>query len=328
MDCNEMVPARSNIAIKPRNLKKDKSMNNSVRPKGVYFLANNTVFDLAVAFLRSFRLHNPSIPLCLIPYNADFDSIAALKDAYNFSIFDNDALLQACDEISHQFHGRVLGAYRKLVAWEGMFDSFLYIDIDTVLTDSVDFAFDYFLHGQYIASHSNIAHNRKWVWTDAIYETHLLTPPQIEFSANTGFFASVRGLLPMEHCSAKVSQALALRDCMELHCMEQPYINYLVVTSGYRYNSLSVLRESGAAPAARLEWWGGTPNARVDNGRLFSPLGDPIFLVHWAGIFQSLRENLMDELPYEELWEYYRRRDLAPDMLLDGHGALSTNGAR
>ena len=280
--------------------------------KGVYFLANNKIFDLAVAFLRSFRRHNPDIPLCLIPFDKDFDMIAALKDGYGFSIFDNDELLDCCDKISQRFHGRVLGTYRKLAAWEGNFESFIYIDCDTVVTDSIDFAFDSLRHGDYVGSHSNIAHIRKWVWKDSVYDTNLLTPPQIDYAANTGFFVSVRGLFPMKYCMAKVNQALELRDSMELHCMEQPYLNYLAVSSGYRYTSLSVLKSSGLAPTARLEWWAGTPNARVSEGRLYSPLGDPIFLVHWAGIFQTMNGSPGATLPYSELWEFYRRRDLEP----------------
>jgi hypothetical protein len=38
--------------------------------RGVYFLANDGILDMAIAFLNSFPTYNPSIALCLIP-NAD-----------------------------------------------------------------------------------------------------------------------------------------------------------------------------------------------------------------------------------------------------------------
>lgn len=38
----------------------------------VYFMANNKVLDMTIAFLNSFRMHNKELPLCLIPYNNDF----------------------------------------------------------------------------------------------------------------------------------------------------------------------------------------------------------------------------------------------------------------
>jgi hypothetical protein len=287
-------------------------MSESKAARGVYFLANNKVFDQSVAFLRSFRTYNPGIPLCLIPFDGNYDRISALQDAYSFSIFDNQALLATADAISERFHGYVLGTYRKLVAWEGAFDSFVYIDVDTVVLDSIDFAFDNLKFAPYVASHSHIDSIRRWVWKDNVYEKNILTPPQIAFSANTGFFASVRGLFPMKHCLAKVASALELKDNMELLCMEQPFLNYLVVTSGYAYTSLLALRNAGLAPEAKLEFWAGIPDARVDNGKLVSPFDVPVFLVHWAGKWQNLAH--IDELPYRELWEFYRRTDIAPDV--------------
>jgi hypothetical protein len=282
-------------------------MNEFNTSRGVYFLANNKVFEQVVAFLRSFRTHNPDIPLCLIPFDSDFDRIAALKTTYSFSIFDDANLLASCDAISEKFHGFVLGTYRKLVAWEGIFDAFIYIDVDTVVIESVDFAFEYLKHGDYIASHSNLENIRCWVWKDSVYATNLLTPPQIEYSANTGFFVSRRGLLPMKHCLAKVSGALELKDSMELDCMEQPFLNYLIVTSGYSHTSLLQLLIAGIAPAAKLEWWAGMAGARVDGGKIYHPDGLPIFLVHWAGCWKSR--------PYKELWDFYRRPGISPDVL-------------
>ena len=283
--------------------------------RGVYFLANNKVFDQVVAFLRSFRAHNPEIPLCLIPFDKDFEKVSALKDAYSFSIFDDAELLASCDTISERFHGYVLGTYRKLIAWEAVFDAFIYIDVDTVVIESVDFAFEYLKHGPYVASHSNIAAIRRWVWKESIFSTNLLTEPQIEFSANTGFFVSRRGLLPMKHCVAKAAGALELKDSMELDCMEQPFLNYLVVTSGYAYTSLLQLYIDGLAPNVSLEWWAGTPGARVEGGKMYSPEGcPPVFLVHWAGKWKESGGS-SDGLDYKELWDFYRRQDISPDVL-------------
>lgn len=281
--------------------------------RGVYFLANNKVFPQVVAFLRSFRTYNPTIALCLIPYDSDFDQITSLKEGYDFSVLERPELFAECDGISMEFHGRVLGTYRKLAAWEGIFDLFAYIDVDTVVLDSVDFVFEHLKYGHYIASHSNLEQIRRWVWKDSIYETNLLTEPQIAFATNTGFFASARGMLPIKHCLAKVEGALRLKDSMELMAMEQPFLNYLVVSSGYNYTSLLVLRALGHSKNARLEFWAGLPDGRIEKGKLHAPGGEPIFLVHWAGLWQQYSTS-QAELPYKELWDYYRRSDVAPDM--------------
>ncbi len=282
--------------------------------RGVYFLANNRVFEQAVAFLRSFRTYNPTIPLCLIPFDDEFDRIAALEEAYDFSIFDDTLMLACCDAISAEFHGHTLGTYRKLVAWEGKFDTFAYIDIDTVVLDSVDFAFEQLRRAHYVASHSNLDGLRPWVWKDDIFETHLLTQPQIDYSANTGFFVSVRGILPMKHIFAKLHTALELRDHMVLNCMEQPFLNYLVVTSGYVYTSLLTLRIRGIAPDVKVEWWAGSEGATVERGKLRPPIGGPVFLVHWAGVWHLARES-GEPVPYKELWDFYRRSEIPADVV-------------
>ncbi|MFS2015405.1 hypothetical protein ACEN88_02375 [Massilia sp. CT11-108] len=289
-------------------------MNKINATRGVYFLANNGVFEQSVGFLRSFRTHNPKLPLCLIPFDSDFDKISALKNTYSFSVFDDSSLLASCDAISEKFHGFKLGTYRKLVAWEGIFDDFIYIDVDTVVIDSVDFAFEHLKQHDYVASHSNIETIRRWVWKDSVYSTNLLTTPQIAYSANTGFFVSRRGLLPMKHCSAKVSGGLELKESMELDCMEQPFLNYLVVTSGYSYTSLLRLLTAENAPAAKLEWWAGTPAGRVEEGKLYHPSGAPIFLVHWAGFSNNFGGSRAG-LPYRDLWEFYRRPGFSADIL-------------
>ncbi|MBP1203665.1 hypothetical protein JOD97_001679 [Duganella sp. 1411] len=281
--------------------------------RGVYFLANNKVYELAVAFLNSFRTHNRELDLCLIPYDQDVDRIIALKDTYAFSVFQDDHLLASCDAISEKFHGKRLGAYRKFVAWEGTFDEFIYIDLDTVVLDSVDFAYENLHRCDIYTSHSNIEAIRQWVWKDSIYEKNILAPEQIAFAANTGFFVSTRHLLNMGQIEAKVDAGLRLKDDMELKCMEQPFLNYLIVTSGHRYGSLLTFLVSGADPTVKLEMWAGNPGCIVGDGKLHMPNFPPIFLLHWAGIWQSDNGSL-SEIPYKKLWDHYRNLSLSADV--------------
>ena len=46
--------------------------------RGVYFLANDGILDMAIAFLNSFRTYNPSTALCLIPYADDVEQLTSL----------------------------------------------------------------------------------------------------------------------------------------------------------------------------------------------------------------------------------------------------------
>lgn len=275
--------------------------------RGVYFLANDKVYDLAIAFLNSFRLHNKDIALCLIPYDQKFEAIAALKDEYNFTIFDQDNILDYCDDISVKFHEKQLGAYRKLAAWEGNFEEFVYIDLDTVVLDSIDFCFEYLKTYPIFTSHSNVRSMVQWVWKDSIYAKQVLSLKQIKYSANTGFFVSKKKLLSMELVLTKVDAALKLKDDMVLFCMEQPFLNYLIVTSGYNYSSISQMFFKNWRLKVKFEYWAGIKGAITIKGKLYVFLFfRPFFLVHWAGLWQPVNSGARKKIPYKKLWDYYR----------------------
>ena len=212
--------------------------------RGVYFLADDGILDMAIAFLNSFRTYNPSIALCLIPYADNVEQLASLRQQYNFTIWSDVATLQWCDEISRSFHGCTVGQYRKLAIWEGPFDQFVYIDSDTVVLHSIDFALRYLDQFDFLTSHSDMPQIRSWVWKDSVYATGALTNKQISYAANTGFLASRRKCLSREQIQAQLPGAQALAQHMELLCCEQPLLNYLIVTSGLRYASLSTIARS------------------------------------------------------------------------------------
>ena len=270
--------------------------------RGVYFIANNKVYDLAVAFLNSFRVHNPDLPLCLIPYDRAFNEIEKLKEKYNFDIFEDHEIFNECDDLSVNFHDRVLGAYRKLACWEGIFDEFIYIDVDTVVLENVDFAFQYLDKASIYTSHSNIPSILKWVWKDSIYDRNILDDDQIQYAANTGFIVSKKGTLSVNVAKSKLEKALLLKDDMELFCMEQPFLNYLIVTSGLEYSSLTNISHAIDSDELKFECWAGTPGGVIKNGTFFIPGKEKFFLIHWAGLWQ----NNIEQIPYKEIWLYYK----------------------
>jgi hypothetical protein len=282
---------------------------------GVYFLANDFILDRALAFLNSFRRFNPSIPLCLIPYADDVDKLLRLQSRYDFSVWPGDpALLELCDEISREFHGprRTEHKYRKLACWEGDFDEFVYIDADTVILHDVGFAFGYLDRYAFLTSQSSSADTRRWVWEDSIYEAGLLTEEQIFYAANTGFVASRKEHLRFADVRPRLPGALKLAPHMYLETCEQPLLNYLIVTSGLPYTSLSVLAAGDGAAGIAIERWAGQPVGEVRDGRIVSA-DPPVLMVHWAGLWYRDGKDLasipdvdLTELPHYQLWDYYR----------------------
>lgn len=297
-----------------------------MKKKGVYFIANDAIYELAVAFLKSFRIHNPMSRLCLIPYDDNFQRLSKLAETYNFSCFSDPMLFARCDEISRCIHGgRVFGHYRKLAAWHGPFDEFIYIDTDTVVTSGVAYVYELLSEHAFVFSNSNIPETRKWVWKDTIYAAGALTAAQIAFAANTGFFCSSKGTLTIDDAERRLPGALAILQHLELHCIEQPFLNYLVVTSGKSFTSLWNIMVETRARNLPIEMWAGEKLRVLRTENCCTPQCN-VLLVHWAGEWQPTeREKRLYEflrrLGYKgplptmrifmknrRLWRYYRHR--------------------
>jgi hypothetical protein len=278
--------------------------------RGVYFLANDTVLENTIAFLNSFRLYNPDLPLCLIPFDDSFETITALQDEYGFTIYQNEQVLRECDDISKQFHGRTLGLYRKLAAWEGPFEEFIYIDTDTVVLEDVRFVFPLLDAYAFIVAHSNVPITRQWVWLDSIDAVDTLTEEQKSFGANSGFMCSNKRSLDLSKAKEKIPGALELREHMKLLCAEQSFFNYLFVTSGLPYTSLLVQQRAGRS--VFVEHWAGMPLIAI-SGRVASP--PHTFLVHWAGEWMRAREH-HTTVRNAALWLHYRYLRIPPPYKL------------
>lgn len=275
--------------------------------RGIYFIANDRVMELSLAFLNSLRSHEPDIPLCLVPFNDEFQEIASLSDDYKFTVFKETDLLRRCDHISHQFHDGTYGHYRKFALWDGPFEEFLYIDIDTVVLSKVDFTFD--LLARYDVSVSQSDGDIANVWKNSVYTSRKLSKRQIGFAANTGCICSRRGVLPLNTVEERLDEALALKSHMTTSTFEQPVLNYFLVSSGLRYTSFALLANlERLYPRIRTELWAGKRGVAFRGGRTVDPK-EKLFLVHWAGEWQPRGASTViprPGLPYRDLWLHYR----------------------
>jgi hypothetical protein len=288
--------------------------------RGVYFLANNYVRERVIAFLNSFRRYNEHTPVCFIPFDADIDEIVRLQEQYDFSIWSGDpAVLRRCDEISLQFHDVVRGHYRKLAAWEGEFDEFIYIDTDTVVLQNLDFVFEFLGRFGFLAAYSDNPWGVEWVWNDSVAKTGALSPDQIGYAAGTGFLASRKECLRFADVLPQVPAAVELAPHMRLLCVEMPLLNYLIVRSPWPRSSLEVLATTEGPTDMPLERWAGQDMGEIRDGLpVLQPGTPPVLLIHWAGLWWELAKGEHPDLPYRDLWQYWR--DLEPS-LAGGHDA-------
>lgn len=278
----------------------------------VYFLANDRVYDLTIAFLNSVRCH-AEVPLCLIPFDSQIDRLVALSKEYDFTVFDTQEVLDRCDRLSLKLHPQVLGHYRKLAAWAGCSERFIYIDVDTVVQGDFAPIFQLLDGFDFVFARSG-RNGRQWVWKDSIAETRALSVEQLDFAANTGFICSRARELTLEYAEQSIEAAFRLVPHMEVLCFEQAFLNYLVVTSGKRYTSLQELALASGDSSLPLELYAGTPGALVNDGRILRPAENPVLFVHWAGWWRGKPPRITPpgdppqptKMPYDTLWNYYR----------------------
>ncbi len=267
--------------------------------RGVYFISNDAVYDYTVAFLNSLRTFNPTIPLCLIPFDADACRIMALADTYGFIVWDPRKRLATCDNIARGLHRHVLGHYRKLAIWEGPFSEFVYIDVDTIILSELTFVFDLLHQYDILTGFSNSIESIKYVWKEQ--PTSYLSPQEIAYSANTGFIASRRGVMTVRRAVNIGEDNAALMKYVELNCMEQGFMNVVILKSGGRYSSLRQIRNvSGITNNLPIEVWGGDIDAADEVRTIEARLGIKPLMIHWAGL-QRQRTHLQSVL-----WQHYR----------------------
>ncbi|MEH2252857.1 Npun_R2821/Npun_R2822 family protein [Nostoc sp.] len=185
---------------------------------GIYTLANDVVFDQLLALLNSIEMNiSPDIPICIIPYNNQLDLVRQeVNSRKNVILFDNWEIIQRWEEFAHQVwaaHPREKETkisrpswykshlQRKFVAFEGIFDKFVFYDADSLAMKPVtnvihkletsDFIFDDWEH---LKDRSVAALD-----ISVIEKTGLYTEADIRSKLHcSSFFASKRGLFTVK----------------------------------------------------------------------------------------------------------------------------------
>jgi hypothetical protein len=300
--------------------------------RGIYFLCNDRLISMAIAFLNAFREYNPKLPLCLIPYkDDDIEELLGLSETYDFSVFPDQGILDGCDQISERISPRDQ-RFRKLAIWEGVFDQFIYIDVDNLVLEDISYLFDLLDTYSFVLCDSNVDGNDVWSWDESIYSSGLLTEAQIKFAANTSLIVSSRGKISLADLTRRKQEIDAVIPYMQLRCGEQSLLNYLIVTSGFPSSSITDLQKIDEGLKVGLGYWAGSSSDSdieinaLPGGKL--ELNDPsqrVTFIHWSGLWQAgrfdhyVRRILQlismrrrDKVvirwwfPYKKFWLYYR----------------------
>lgn len=117
--------------------------------RGIYTLANDTVYDQLVALLNSIEQNvGTEFPICVIPYNENLSKInSKIKSRPNVSLFDDFSVLKQWDDFIDdvwEAHPRARSPkhlwpswykgyiHRKFASFEGEFEQFVFFDADSL----------------------------------------------------------------------------------------------------------------------------------------------------------------------------------------------------
>lgn len=271
--------------------------------RGVYIVANDRVFDQAIALLSSLRLHDPDVPVVMIPFNEDHPKIGqVLTDSFNVQLFpDLDFVEQMTQDIANIFPRDFLklpNKMRKLAVWFGPLDEFVYIDTDILWFEPITKTLDYLQQADFICC--DFHHKGRGladVFSSVVREQKTFTEDQLQDVFNSGFWGSRKNIFSYEEMLKRLRECAAHREYFDFSSgtTDQPIMNYLVLNEMSR--RLNITKVNPNEPGS----WGGSPHFLEKDHLLFD--GDRrLRYLHWAGT------PMRPGGPYWDIWEYYRFR--------------------
>jgi hypothetical protein len=193
---------------------------------GVYFSANDVVYDWTIAFLNSFRKFNPNLRLILIPFNKQCDRLLQLQSKYNFEVFIDpsfdrlEAIGQAF-ELGHTLTGPYW--FRRYAPFWGPCDRFLYLDARQVILSDLTPLIDALDKFDFEFLHYDCA-------IDQVYQQGKFRQELLRQGKGRGFlsglWASRKGLFSIDEFELLASNALKIREQLNPRNTDQAFINY------------------------------------------------------------------------------------------------------
>jgi lipopolysaccharide biosynthesis glycosyltransferase len=240
----------------------------------IYVMANDAVVKWLAFFLDSLRQFDKDMPVRVIPYAKDLERVQKVCDAYGCSLIDYD--FSRIDKFSQEFFTdpSKRGRLRKLAAFDGNYETNIYIDIDTIVTSSLNLEFPH-------AGNIRLVYGTKS--GDNVYRKDNV--PQYLRARSHGFSS---GLLvfskPITWTSADaiLSFIEANRDeylnVRAPFVVDQPLLNYYVDALGLAVGSVS-----DVWPSISPHNWYKDPIISVDGSEAKDKYGRRVLFIHWAG---------------------------------------------
>lgn len=252
---------------------------------GVYFSANNVVYDWTIAFLNSFRTFNPDLRLLLIPFDDECDRVLQLKDIYDFEIY-SDSSFDRLEALGKAFE---LGYtptgphwFRRYSVFWGPCDHFMYLDARQVILAELELAIQAIGSYGFDLLHFDCA-------VDQVYQPGKLRRELLRYGKargfNSGRWISRKGLFSLEEFEQLAAVALEMREQLNPRNTDQAFINFCCDVKDVKYGNIAEVlsgfcesswaRQPGKVYCRRNKYYiwdyGGLSHKKQ------------LFLMHWAG---------------------------------------------
>ncbi len=267
--------------------------------RGIYITANDKVIEHSIALLNSIRRYDKHTPVILIPYDDQYQEVAAiLGSRFGVEVYPDLELVDRLSKQLHEIFGRGFFArpnqFRKQACWFGPFDQFLYIDTDIVVFEKIADNLDYFKDYDFLCCDYQHRGGIANVFSDRVIQEKVFSETELQDMFNGGWWASKKGLI----CEADLYESFS--ECAQYpeyfdfskKTSDQPIINYMILKRiPSRFN---IVRRPEGGPG---NWAGSGHFMPQEDGRLVDLSCDqPLQYLHWAGI------RIEPGCPYWSYW--------------------------
>ncbi|MEH2048729.1 hypothetical protein [Nostoc sp.] len=252
---------------------------------GVYFSANDVVYDWAIAFLNSFRTFNPDLRLILIPFNEQCDRLLQLKDEYNFDVYVDPSFsrLEAIGKL-FELGYTPTGPYwfRRYASFWGPLDYFMYLDVRQLVLAELQPFIEAVQNLEFDFLHYDCAIDQ--VYEQGEFRQKLLRERRGR-GFNSGRWASCKDLFSIEEFEQLANEALKVRGQLNSRNTDQAFINYCCDIKPVVYGHFAeviggICQNSWARQSGRI-YQGKGKYYLWDYGGLDHK--KQVILIHWAG---------------------------------------------
>ena len=296
-------------------------------PVGIYTLANDFVYDQLVALLNSIEVNvSPDIPICIIPYDERMERVRQqVVSRPNVTLYEDEDRLRQWESFakdvwkhhpkaSRNKYSRLIKSkvklQRKMAAFSGDFERFVFYDADTLAMkplddvfeklETYDFVFDDWEHSKQRMTALNI---------EMVEATGEFKEPEIRPRLHcSSFFGSKRGFFGTEEVNQIKTALIENREVEWLNEIADAFLfSYLTFRGDYSMFNYTLSEKSTDRTGNCAD---ADPFIEIDN-LLYNEEGlKPIHRIHYMNFpaqdFAKLSQGEDMVIPHKDVFLHYR----------------------